>query len=418
MADEGFDVSFRRRLASQSWTLYAIGMSIIVVRTIARWRRVRSPSQFAIDDWLMLTAVPFFYTGVIVCLNVIAQGGGSNLFPPEQFKTFTQVEIDERIKGSKIVIASEQCMLNVIWALKACMLLMFARMTLGTTHIKWIRFAAIYVAIGWVAVQIAFFTACRPFNGYWAVPPPDPQCTTLEHYAIVQATFNLSSDVLIIAVPIPMIMSLSLPTKQKIGLGILFSMGTFVIIAAILTKVYNLSDVYDTAYMLWYTREASVAVYVANLPGIWPLLREHIRFLRDHTDSYITGQSRMPRYGYGSEYGNLSKANRSRVRTTVTHVESDEMELKDSYNKSAARSLHSLPQLPSGGFRVTSGKTSFDSDERAIDNPSSWKGMDLMEVQVDTKVEIQRDNWDGTKMEDLQTTTQIEGGLERHTSSK
>jgi hypothetical protein len=94
------------------------------------------------------------------------------------------------------------------------------------------------------------------------------------------------------------------------------------------------------------------------------------------------------------------------------------MELKKSYNKSAARSLHSLPQLSSGGFRVASGKTSLDSDERAIDDPSSWKGMNLMEVQVDTKVEIQRDSWDGTKMEGLQTTTQIEGGLERHTSSK
>lgn len=56
----------------------------------------------------MLTAVPLFYTGLIVCLNVIAHGGGSNLFPPEQFSTFTQPEIDERIKGSKIVIVSEQ----------------------------------------------------------------------------------------------------------------------------------------------------------------------------------------------------------------------------------------------------------------------------------------------------------------------
>jgi len=45
-------------------------------------------------------------------------------------------------------------------------------------------------------------------------------------------------------------------------------------IAALLTKIYNLSDVYDPTYMLWYTREASVAVYVANLPMIWPLLRE------------------------------------------------------------------------------------------------------------------------------------------------
>jgi hypothetical protein len=55
----------------------------------------------------MLTAVPLFYTGLIVCLNVIAQGGGSNLYPPGHW-SFTQQEIDERIKGSKIVIVSEQ----------------------------------------------------------------------------------------------------------------------------------------------------------------------------------------------------------------------------------------------------------------------------------------------------------------------
>ena len=123
----------------------------------------------------------------------------------------------------------QQCMLNVIWTLKACMLFMFARMTTGTSHIKWIRAVAVYATIGYIAAQIAFFTACTPFSGYWAVPVSNPQCTTLVHYAIVQATFNLSSDILIIAIPIPMIISLSLPTKQKIGLGLLFGMGTFVV---------------------------------------------------------------------------------------------------------------------------------------------------------------------------------------------
>jgi hypothetical protein len=56
----------------------------------------------------MLTAVTLFYTGLISCLNIIASGGGSNLFPPEAFADMSQVEIDERIKGSKIVIVSEQ----------------------------------------------------------------------------------------------------------------------------------------------------------------------------------------------------------------------------------------------------------------------------------------------------------------------
>lgn len=68
------------------------------------------------DDWLMVTAVPLFYTGLVVCLNIIAQGGGSNLFPPEQFSTFTEQEIQERVKGSKIVIVSEQVIQDTLKA--------------------------------------------------------------------------------------------------------------------------------------------------------------------------------------------------------------------------------------------------------------------------------------------------------------
>lgn len=74
----------------------------------ARWRRARSVALLAPDDWLMITAVPACYTTLIVCLNVIARGGGSNMFPPEQFSTFTEKEIKERIKGSKVVLVSEQ----------------------------------------------------------------------------------------------------------------------------------------------------------------------------------------------------------------------------------------------------------------------------------------------------------------------
>jgi hypothetical protein len=120
-------------------------------------------------------------------------------------------------------------MLNVIWCLKACMLFMYARMTIGTTHMKLVKYLAIYVAIGWVSVEIAFFTACRPFKGYWGMPPPNPQCTTLEHYAIIQAVFNISSDLCMLAIPLPMVVSLKLPLKQKIVLAFVFSMGSFVV---------------------------------------------------------------------------------------------------------------------------------------------------------------------------------------------
>src|ERR1700712_1442727 len=79
------------------------------------------------------------------------------------------------------------------------------------------------------------------------------------------------------------------------------------ITAAILTKVFNLSNVYDTAYMLWYTREASVAVYVANLPMIWPLLREWIPYLR--TGLTRSNDSELPRYASRSDPRSAARSN-------------------------------------------------------------------------------------------------------------
>ncbi|ORY04034.1 hypothetical protein BCR34DRAFT_617622 [Clohesyomyces aquaticus] len=420
----GFDLEFQHSLARQSWTLYGVGMAVIVFRAFARWHRVRSFSLLAVDDWVMMTAVPAFYTMLVVCLNLIATGGGSNLYPPEQFDTFTPAEIEERIKGSKIVIVSEQAMLNVIWSLKVCMLFMFARMTVTTKYRPWVNYLAIYVGVGWVAVETAFFTTCRPFKGYWGMPPPDPQCTTLVHYAIVQCIFNLSSDIGMLLIPLPMVISLSLPLKQKLVLAVIFSMGIFVILAAILTKIYNLSDVYATDYMFWYTREASVAVYVANLPGIWPLLRERFRFLRNGS-SNANGGSELPQYGKG---GASRLHSRSRKSTTI--VKDSDIEIgnsRRSFSKSTTKSVHSQDGGPRGrdgktsydedavGFKqfgrelkqlATMSRRSLDSDERNLRDESSernvggggWGGKNgiNLEVHVDRTIEVNRESFDAS----------------------
>lgn len=226
-------------------------------------------------------------------------------------------------------------MLNTIYTIKACMLLMYSRLTFQHTQQRLVIYLSVYVLIGWIATETAFFTACRPFYGYWAMPPPDPQCTTLQHYSIVQASFNISSDALMLCVPLPLITRLRMPWKQKIVLAAIFSMGIFVIVAAILTKVFNLMDVYDTAYMLWYTREASVAVYVANLPMIWPLMREVFPCLQTLTSAKGKGTSSLKGRNYANGTGgglggsvaisSQKKGDGSRIVTTVrTNADSDD----------------------------------------------------------------------------------------------
>ena len=106
------------------------------------------------------------------------------------------------------------------------------------------------------------------------------QCWSYYNYAIIEAIFNISADILMLLVAIPMLFKTRIPLQQKAVLLTIFGMGTFVIIAAILTKVYALyPPLISYSYLNWYFREASVCIYVTNLPAIWSLLRDVFPFL-------------------------------------------------------------------------------------------------------------------------------------------
>ena len=97
-------------------------------------------------------------------------------------------------------------------------------------------------------------------------------------------------------------------------------------IAAILTKVFNLADVYSTVYMLWYTRESSVATYVANLPAIWPLIRHVFPCLRGTTYNKSSGQQQY-RYGPSLSRGG-DTPHRTGNNTVVDAIDLDTVALR------------------------------------------------------------------------------------------
>ncbi|KAI9734361.1 MAG: hypothetical protein M1834_002467 [Cirrosporium novae-zelandiae] len=371
-----FDEAFQHKLIAWTWSLYSVGMCLILLRFYARLRK-SGFRGLAPDDYLMVAAT-MWYTLLVISLNVIVAGGGSNLFPPAEYASFTKEEIKDRILGSKIVIVSEQAMLNVIYTLKVCLLIMYSRLTMNTRQRLAVTVMSYYVATGWTATEIAFFTACRPFKGYWAVPPPNSQCTTLEHYAIVQACFNISSDFFIGLIPLPIVVAVKVPLKQKIVLSLVFGMGVFVITAAILTKVFNLANVYDPSYMLWYFREASVAVYVANLPLIWPLLREWVPFFR----SVSSKPSKIPSYVRRGTSSNPTGTRRSKY--TTGH------QLSNINTTVRGGSISGLsPDGKKPGFDLKFNKKrgqSPDSDERALNKKPDWgKG----DIRRDITIEVE-----------------------------
>jgi hypothetical protein len=94
-----------------------------------------------------------------------------------------------------------------------------------------------FILIGYLTIQICyFFILCRPFAQYWAMPVTNPQCTTYQHYSIIQMVFNISSDFGLVGVPLWVINDVKLPPNRKALVGVPFSMAVCTILCAVLNK--------------------------------------------------------------------------------------------------------------------------------------------------------------------------------------
>ncbi|PVH90026.1 hypothetical protein DM02DRAFT_665657, partial [Periconia macrospinosa] len=229
-----FAISF----AKETWSLYGLGVFSVAIRMISRIQKLHLKG-LEVDDYLMLSAL-FWYTLLCVSLNQVASGGGSNLMTVDDIANLTPEIKAERIRGSKWVFVSEHSMVLTIWTLKTCMLIIYFRITAGLKQKKLVIACAVYTGLGFIGTELALFLSCRPLNQYWAVPTENYQCSSYQHYEIVNGAFSITSDIAIMLVAMPLLIAVRLPLRQKLILLGIFGLGIFVIIAGILTKVYCL----------------------------------------------------------------------------------------------------------------------------------------------------------------------------------
>ncbi|KAJ6140195.1 hypothetical protein N7471_006681 [Penicillium samsonianum] len=263
------------QLLVEATVFWSIGLVLYVGRMASRLMANMSIQGLSWDDYVM-TATFMVYTSLLVLIQISAKYA-TNLMDPSEYDEVLSnpQQVHDRIFGSKIVIALEQCMLFVTWGVKVCMLILYWRITKNLPSNLYVKILAVYVALGFLVIMVTYYSVyCRPFSQYWALPVSNLQCATYQHYSITQAVFNISSDTFMFAIPIPLIIKARLPQRRKMLLLCVMSLGLFTIIAAILNKYFNFASPLTTVYQIWYIREASTAVFVANMMCWWPLLRK------------------------------------------------------------------------------------------------------------------------------------------------
>lgn len=80
------------------------------------------------------------------------------------------------------------------------------------------------VIYGIILVPI-FIAACNPVEASWDPLLHEEKCWPWMYHSLAALTLNVLLDVTIVVMPIPVVWSIQMPTKKKIGVTAMFSIG-------------------------------------------------------------------------------------------------------------------------------------------------------------------------------------------------
>ncbi|KAI9811262.1 MAG: hypothetical protein M1832_000941 [Thelocarpon impressellum] len=195
---------------------------------------------------------------------------------------------------------------NFYWisvaASKSSILLLYLRIFGNSKLFRWHAWAMIgFVNALCFACMMAVLFQCLPVRSNWTIVE-NSKCINNKNIAVSASALNLFQDFIILVMPIPVVKTLQLPTKQRTIIVLLFLTG---LIATVVTAVrfYTLIDGgkeevdYSWATFgiyLWTNAELYVFVMVACLPLMKTFLRNvfpKIFVLSHHSTTGSTSKS-------------------------------------------------------------------------------------------------------------------------------
>ncbi|EWC48026.1 hypothetical protein DRE_02605 [Drechslerella stenobrocha 248] len=142
-----------------------------------------------------------------------------------------------------------------------------------------IAYIMIFIVFGYAteAILTAIFN-CIPVEAFWT-GDPNAKCIPREALWFANAGLNIFTDFSIALLPLPVVIKLNMPLRQKIPLMFIFALGFFICIVSILRLRFliilskSTDPTWDqpaTAY--WSAIEMNISIVCACLPALKPLV--------------------------------------------------------------------------------------------------------------------------------------------------
>ncbi|POS77342.1 CFEM domain-containing protein [Diaporthe helianthi] len=235
------------------------------------------------DDWAILVALCLGVPGTIVlCERSVPNGSGKDLWT-----YFLDLA-----------------------ALKLSLLLFYLRMFTSTTMNRLLWATVVFDVIYGIVFALVALLQCRPISYFWLNWDREHQGTCINTNAVgwANAGISIAMDFWMLALPLSQLKGLRLHWRKKIGVALMFFVGTFVTIVSIL-RLHALVDFANSDnptfdnfdVMLWSTTEINVGLICACMPA----LRQILARIWPNVFGGEQSRQRYYRYGNGNDVGNV-----------------------------------------------------------------------------------------------------------------
>ncbi|KAI4089843.1 MAG: hypothetical protein LQ344_005102 [Seirophora lacunosa] len=282
-----------------------------IFMTLRIYTKLRIIKVFGLEDWTILVA---YLCTVFVAISTLVQqknGNGIHMW---------DITLDQWGPWNRWGAASVTVFVPAVGLAKVAILLFYLRLNPDRQFRRSV-YVVLALTLSYVlALGLAILLQCNPPAKFWT-PSIEGKCLDGTKLYLANAILNVIFDFMVLLVPIPMLLRLKVPTRQKVVIGALFSLGS-------ITCIVSAVRIYFSELMLQYTDitwhlplstslsfvEAHLSIICGCVMVLRPFLREHFPILIGN--AYRRYKS--PGAGGGAYDGPYGPSSRSHYKTKVS----------------------------------------------------------------------------------------------------
>ena len=198
----------------------AIAILMVILTTTATalrfMSRKMSGAGYCLDDWVILAALPFTWSNPIGSLVVSHFGFGKHLANIPHPHTALTMHLKNAYSQALAYFVA-------LGLIKTSVLLFYARIFPGK-QLRMTLWMLFWFTWAWVIVfGITSILQCSPVHKAWDPLIPG-DCVNLDRLVLGNAIPNITSDIILVLLPVRLVWRLQLPRSQKIALCGVFLM--------------------------------------------------------------------------------------------------------------------------------------------------------------------------------------------------